>query len=849
MDEPGETPPGTPGAGPHATSIVRSVGRYEILREVGRGGMAVVYLARQRDLDRLVALKELSSFHASAPEFAERFLRESRLAGSLSHPNIVTVHEYFEEGGIPYIAMEYVPQGSLRQWVGSLSLAQLAGAMEGILAGLAHAEPLGIVHRDLKPENIMVTSEGRVKITDFGIAKATQSAGTAAFMTATGTTVGTPTYMAPEQAMAQQLGPWTDLYSVGVMAYEQIVGRPPFHDTDTPMAILLRHVKEPIPPLVDVKPDVDPALSDWVERLLVKEPEDRTRSAIQAWEELEEIVLKLLGPRWRREARLPERGPTTVTPLPLTPAPFQSQRTPAASPAAPSQQEAESQFITFGRAPEPPPAPVQEPAPAPTPEPAPPPPPDPTPSPPPTPTAAPPPDPTPSPPPTPTAAPPPDPTPSPPPTPTAAPPPDPTPSPPPASTAAPPPEPTPPAPSPEPAPPPAPEPPPAAAPEPPLARTPEPLPAPPVEPPSPPPSPPEESPAAVPEPLHEERPPASEPAPVAISEPRMAAAAEPSPAGAHTAARAAPSGVRRAGSYRLAGVAAALVLAAGAGFALAPSSGSAGASALSGSAANSSFEVAYPTGWQQQTSVPTTPGLPLSSALALAAPSAGGELVIGSATPDGPTLLPASFLSALPSSPRGEAVHLGSSEFYRYRDLQPNGAAGPETVYALASSSGAVVGVCVLPSSGPGVVATDCERILGSLKLTSGSALALGPSRTYAATLSHAMSTLNSIRASAGAQLAKAGTAKAQAAAAERLARAHEQAAAAVRAATPGSAERSANAAIAAALSRIAGGYAAMAAAAHANDSGSYDGARRTVGNATIALTGALRELQKLGYG
>src|SRR6266567_44340 len=106
--------------------------------------MAVVYLARQPDLDRNVALKELSSFQLGSPESAERFLRESRLAGSLSHPNIVTVHEYFEEGGIPYIAMEYVPRGSLRPYVGRLSPAQLAGVMEGVLAGLAHAEAHGI---------------------------------------------------------------------------------------------------------------------------------------------------------------------------------------------------------------------------------------------------------------------------------------------------------------------------------------------------------------------------------------------------------------------------------------------------------------------------------------------------------------------------------------------------------------------------------------------------------------------------------------------------------------------------------------------------------------------------------
>ena len=207
--------------------VARTVGRYEILEELGRGGMATVYLARQTDLDRLVALKELSAFRQADPAFAQRFLRESRLAGSLSHPNIVTVHDYFEHDGIPYIAMEYVEGGSLRPHIGHMSLTQVAGVLEGMLSALDHAEQHDIVHRDLKPENVMVTAQGSVKIADFGIAKATGNATTGSFLTATGTTVGTPNYMAPEQAMGQEIGPWTDLYSVGVMAFELFVGHVP----------------------------------------------------------------------------------------------------------------------------------------------------------------------------------------------------------------------------------------------------------------------------------------------------------------------------------------------------------------------------------------------------------------------------------------------------------------------------------------------------------------------------------------------------------------------------------------------------------------------------------------------
>ena len=276
------------------------VGRYEIIREIGRGGMAVVYAAHQPDLDRQVALKELSRFHAGSPEFAHRFLRESRLAGSLNHPNIVTVHEYFEHLGTPYIAMEYVPRGSLRPYMKRVSLTQIAGVLEGVLAGLSHAETAGIVHRDLKPENIMVTADGRVKITDFGIARATQRAGTQ-YMTATGMTVGTPTYMAPEQAMAREIGPWTDLYSIGVLTYELVVGHVPFHDTDAPMVMLMRHANERIPPPIEVQPDVDPGLSEWIDALLVKDPDDRVRHAATAWESLEDIIVRLRGPLWRRD--------------------------------------------------------------------------------------------------------------------------------------------------------------------------------------------------------------------------------------------------------------------------------------------------------------------------------------------------------------------------------------------------------------------------------------------------------------------------------------------------------------------------------------------------------------------
>src|SRR4051794_27081485 len=276
------------------------LGRYEIVEQIGRGGMAVVYLARQLDLDRLGALKELSAVHAADPSWAARFVRESRLTGALSHANIVTVYDYFEVGGTPYIAMEHLKRGSLRPYMQGRSLAQIGGVLTDVLAGLEHAESCGIVHRDLKPENLLVTADGHVKIADFGIA--TAGMGTSA----PGVAVGTPAYMAPEQALAGTLGPWTDLYAVGCVAYELCVGERPFADVDEAFALMFRRVHEPVPPAATVDEQVDPAISQWIDGLLRRDPERRVRHAAEAAETLEDVLFQGVGPRWRRASRLTE---------------------------------------------------------------------------------------------------------------------------------------------------------------------------------------------------------------------------------------------------------------------------------------------------------------------------------------------------------------------------------------------------------------------------------------------------------------------------------------------------------------------------------------------------------------
>jgi serine/threonine protein kinase/sugar lactone lactonase YvrE len=350
--------------------IPEHVGPYRIVRVVGRGGMAVVYLARQPVLARDVALKELARAVASEPSLAQRFIREARVAGSLSHPNVVTVYDFLEQDGVPYIAMEYLERGSLRPFIGKLSLAQAAGVLEGLLAALSQAESMGIVHRDVKPENLLVTAEGGIKIADFGIAKALQQVATEEMLTPAGATVGTPAYMAPEQAMASEIGPWTDLYQSGIVAFELLSGAVPFQAEGTPVAVMMQHINDPLPPLPE---GTDPALEAWVRRMAAKDPGERFRTAAAAWEELEEIVIRLSGPLWRRGARLADPEPTREQSLPLSPAPFtwQQPTPPAAITPAPA-------IVTPRPAPPPPPATTPPPAIV-TPRPAPPPPPPPPP--------------------------------------------------------------------------------------------------------------------------------------------------------------------------------------------------------------------------------------------------------------------------------------------------------------------------------------------------------------------------------------------------------------------------------------------------------------------------------------
>ena len=251
------------------------LGHYRIITLLGRGGMADVYRAEDERLGREVALKAVPPEFARDPERIERFEREVRAAARLSHPNIVTVHEFGQGAGHHFYTMALMPGGDLKARIrshpGGLSPAEARAVAAAVARALGYAHRRGLVHRDVKPENILFWEDGTPQLTDFGIARAMES-GTR--MTATGMSIGSPHYMSPEQAQGLEVDGRSDLYSLGVVLYEMLTGRLPF-DAPNTFAVGLSHIKDPVP-------ELPRALSEWqpvVDRLLAKSPEDRYGNA------------------------------------------------------------------------------------------------------------------------------------------------------------------------------------------------------------------------------------------------------------------------------------------------------------------------------------------------------------------------------------------------------------------------------------------------------------------------------------------------------------------------------------------------------------------------------------------
>jgi beta-lactam-binding protein with PASTA domain/tRNA A-37 threonylcarbamoyl transferase component Bud32 len=253
--------------------------RYEIHQRLARGGMAQVYLARDRSLDRPVAVKELVPEFATDPSFVERFRREAQAAANLAHPNIVGVYDWGTQDGTYFIVMEYIDGPSLSQVIrrdGPLHPRRAAEIGNEVAAALGFAHSRGVVHRDVKPGNVLLTSTGQSKVTDFGIARALSSPDDD--LTQAGSVMGTATYFSPEQAQGLPVDPRSDLYSLGVVLYEMVTGRPPFRG-DTPLAIAYKHVQDQPAPPSTIIPDLPLGLEAIIMKLLQKRPDDRYASA------------------------------------------------------------------------------------------------------------------------------------------------------------------------------------------------------------------------------------------------------------------------------------------------------------------------------------------------------------------------------------------------------------------------------------------------------------------------------------------------------------------------------------------------------------------------------------------
>ncbi|HEV3477845.1 MAG TPA: Stk1 family PASTA domain-containing Ser/Thr kinase [Gaiellaceae bacterium] len=268
-------------------------GRYRILRKLGSGGMANVYLAEDEELGRQVAIKILNDRHASDDQFVERFRREAKNAAGLSHPNIVSVYDRGEAEGTYYIAMEYLDGRSLKDRIvedGPLPIASAIEVARQILHAIGFAHRRGIVHRDIKPHNVLLAddatgdAESRFKVTDFGISRTTASQ-----MTEAGSIVGTAQYLSPEQARGAAVDQRSDIYSVGIVLYELLTGRLPFTG-ETPLEIAMKHLSEVPKPPSDLRPDVPADVDMIVLRALAKDPEDRFQSAEEMERELGRVA-------------------------------------------------------------------------------------------------------------------------------------------------------------------------------------------------------------------------------------------------------------------------------------------------------------------------------------------------------------------------------------------------------------------------------------------------------------------------------------------------------------------------------------------------------------------------------
>ena len=262
------------------------LGPYRIINQIGRGGMATVYKAYQPSVDRYVAVKVLPSQLAESREFAARFQQEARIIAKLEHPHILPVFDYGESDGVAYFVMRYMDAGTLKEKMiegRPLPLNDIDRLFTQLAEALSYAHSRGIVHRDLKPANVLIDSHGNVFLTDFGIAKLLESASPR--LTQTDAIMGTPAYISPEQAQGNPVDQRSDIYSLGIILYEMVTGSVPF-TAETPLAVLFKHISDPLPPPSLVKPDIPRVIEQVLLKALAKDPKDRFATAAEfmaAW--------------------------------------------------------------------------------------------------------------------------------------------------------------------------------------------------------------------------------------------------------------------------------------------------------------------------------------------------------------------------------------------------------------------------------------------------------------------------------------------------------------------------------------------------------------------------------------
>jgi hypothetical protein len=292
----------------------KQLGPYRVIAPLGEGGMAAVYKAYQPGMDRYVALKVLPHHFAHDPDFVSRFQREAKIIARLQHPHILPVHDFGTADGYTYLVMPFIASGTLADLLqrARLPLQQLRTVIAQVGDALDYAHARGIVHRDVKPSNILIDERGNCLLTDFGIARMVEGA---TLLTHTGAIMGTPAYMAPEQGLGQSVDGRSDIYALGVILYELVTGRTPFA-AETPLALVLKHIHDPLPPPRSLDPSVPDDLERVILKALAKNPADRYQTAGEFVRALNETTIEepvQVDPPPIIGAVRPE-GPPTPTP-------------------------------------------------------------------------------------------------------------------------------------------------------------------------------------------------------------------------------------------------------------------------------------------------------------------------------------------------------------------------------------------------------------------------------------------------------------------------------------------------------------------------------------------------------